>query len=105
MVKRIEYKFEKLNVWKLAIEYLDLIYGLANGLPEIEKFNLCSQITRAETSISLNIADGSTSVSNKEQIRYLNISIHSYIETVACRRIITKRNYSIPNDLMEKVEV
>ena len=53
------YKFEELEVWKLAVGYLDLIYKLANGLPRSEDYNLKSQITRAATSIALNIAEGS----------------------------------------------
>ncbi|HCB01759.1 MAG TPA: four helix bundle protein, partial [Anaerolineae bacterium] len=58
------FKFENLDVWKLSLEYSDLIYELANKLPETEKFNLKSQIIRAATSISLNIAEGSTGQSD-----------------------------------------
>lgn len=50
------FKFEKLEVWKLALEYLDLIYEVADLLPKSEDFNLRSQITRAGTSVSLTIA-------------------------------------------------
>ena len=55
------YKFEKLEVWRLALEYLNLVYGIAEKLPPIEEYNLKSQIVRAATSISLNIA-GSASL-------------------------------------------
>lgn len=51
------YKFENLDVWKLSIEYVDLIYEIANQLPKSEEYNLKSQIVRAATSIALNIAD------------------------------------------------
>jgi len=61
------YKFEKLEVWQLALEYSDLIYQIADQLPASENFNLKSQITRAATSIALNIAEGSTSQSDPEQ--------------------------------------
>ncbi len=54
------YKFEKLEVWRLALEYVDLIYAIAEQLPQSEVYNLRSQITRAATSITLNIAEGST---------------------------------------------
>jgi len=47
------YKFEKLEVWQLALEYVDLIYDLAKRLPRSEEFNLKSQITRAATSVAL----------------------------------------------------
>lgn len=37
------YKFEQLDVWKISLDYSDLIYELADKLPDHEKFNLKSQ--------------------------------------------------------------
>lgn len=88
-----EFKFERLEVWQLSLEYLDLCYALAERLPKQEEYNLKSQIIRAATSITLNIAEGSTSQSNPEQGRFLNMAIRSLIETVACRRLIARRGY------------
>jgi four helix bundle protein len=82
------YKFEQLDVWKLALDYIDLIYKLAEKLPRGEEYNLKSQITRAATSIALNIAEGSQGQSDAEQARFLGMAIRSLIETVACQRII-----------------
>ncbi len=81
------------DVWKLALDYLDLIYAIANELPRSEEYNLKSQITRAATSISLNIAEGSTGQSDAEQARFLGIAIRSLVETVACLHIIHRRGY------------
>ena len=50
------YKFEQLEVWKLAMEYLRLIYGIADKLPAFEEYNLKSQIIRAGTGVALNVA-------------------------------------------------
>ena len=33
------YKFEKLEVWQLALEYADLIYALAEKLPPVERID------------------------------------------------------------------
>ncbi len=49
------FKFEQLDVWQLSLAYSDLIYDIAEKLSDSERFNLKSQITRAATSISLNI--------------------------------------------------
>jgi four helix bundle protein len=87
------YKFEKLEVWQLSIEYVDLIYTLAEKLPRSEEFNLKSQIVRAATSISLNIAEGSTGQTDPEQARFLGMAIRSLIETVACQHLVERRNY------------
>jgi four helix bundle protein len=87
------YKFEKLEVWSLALEYVDLIYHLAENLPISEEYNLKSQIRRAATSIALNIAEGSTSQTDAEQVRFINMAIRSLVETVACQHLINRRKY------------
>ena len=84
------YKFEQLEVWKLALDYIDLIYKLAENLPRSEDFNLKSQITRAATSIALNIAEGSQGQSDAEQARFLGMSLRSLIETVACQKSLAE---------------
>ncbi len=89
----MSYKFERLEVWQLALEYIDLIYSIAEKLPRAEEYNLKSQITRAATSIALNIAEGSTSQSDAEQARFLGMATRSLIETVACQHLINRRGY------------
>jgi four helix bundle protein len=84
------FKFEKLEVWQSAMEYLDLIYELTHQLPEEEKYNLKSQMIRAATSIVLNISEGSTGQTNKEQARFLGYAIRSLMETVACQHILKR---------------
>ncbi len=91
MTESATFKFEKLEVWQLTLEYLDLIYDIANQLPRSEEYNLKSQITRAATSIALNIAEGSTGQTDSEQARFLGLAIRSLIETIACQRIISRR--------------
>jgi four helix bundle protein len=89
-----------LEVWKLALDYLDLIYKLAENLPRSEEYNLRSQITRAATSIALNIAEGSQGQSDAEQARFLGMSLRSLVETVACQEIIRKRSYFQDENLL-----
>ena len=96
------YKFEQLEVWKLSLEYIDSIYALAEKLPKSEEYNLKSQIIRAATSISLNIAEGSTGQSDPEQARFLGMAIRSLIETVACQHIIRRRGYLQEENLLQK---
>ena len=95
------FKFENLDVWKLSLEYSDLIYDVEERLPDKERFNLQSQIIRAATSISLNIAEGSTGQSDPDQNRFLGMALRSLIETVACQRLISRRNYVTDKALME----
>lgn len=99
------FKFEQLDVWKLSLDYINAIYELAEKLPDSERFNLKSQIIRAATSISLNIAEGSTGQTDPEQSRFLGMAIRSLIETVACQRLISRRNYVNDPVSMEKLDL
>jgi four helix bundle protein len=85
------FKFEQLEVWRLALEYTDLVDQIAAQLPKAEEYNLKSQITRAATSVALNIAEGSTGQTDAEQARFLGLAIRSVLETVACQHIISRR--------------
>lgn len=96
------YKFEKLEVWQLSLEYTDLIYEVAHKLPRLEEYNLKSQITRAATSISLNIAEGSTGQSDAEQARFLGLAIRSLVETVACLHLINRHHYLDDGELLRE---
>lgn len=87
------YKFERLEVWQLALEYTDSIYAIAGQLPRFEEYNLKSQLVRAATSVALNITEGSTSQSDAEQARFLGYAIRSLVETVACQHMINRRQY------------
>ena len=98
------FKFEHLDVWKMSLEYCDSVYQLAELLPEAERFNLKSQIIRAATSVSLNIAEGSTGQTDPEQSRFLGMAIRSLIETVACQRLILRRNYVNDKNIMDQLD-
>jgi four helix bundle protein len=88
-----KFKFERLEVWDLSLELIDEMYAVAERLPSKERFNLAQQLRRAATSISLNVAEGSTGQSDPEQSRFLGLAIRSLIETVACLRLVARHGY------------
>ena len=90
---RMPFKFEKLEIWRLAIESADNIHFLTRSFPKEEMFSLTSQMKRAADSISLNIAEGSTGQSNAEQIKFLGYSQRSGMEVVNCLYLAIKRKY------------
>ena len=94
-----QYKFQKLEVYQLALEYLDRIYALTRTFPAEEKYNLTSQVQRAATSIVLNIAEGSTGQSDPEQHRFLGLALRSYLETIACLDIAHRRALASADNL------
>ena len=97
------YKFDQLDVWKMSLDYIDLVYKVAESLPRSEDYNLKSQITRAATSIALNIAEGSQGQSDAKQGRFLGMAIRSLIETVACQQIIQRRGYVLDLEFLKKL--
>jgi len=68
-------------------------------MPERERFNLANQMERAATSITLNIAEGSTGQSDPEQHRFLGLALRSYLETIACLDLIQNQGYVDPEEL------
>jgi four helix bundle protein len=92
------FKFENLNVWQKAMDFNDLIFKISKGFPSDERFNLTSQIRRAVDSISLNIAEGSTSQTNPEFSRFLGYAIRSTVEVVCALFIAKRRNYLSEDD-------
>ena len=99
----VNYKFENLKVWQLALDYIDAVYDLTKLLPEDERWGLSSQLRRAANSVALNIAEGSTGLTNKEQVRFLRIALRSLIETVAALRIIERRSLIAQSEI-DKIE-
>lgn len=93
-------KFEKLDVWRIALDLIELVYSTTKEFPKDESFNLTNQAKRAIVSVALNIAEGSTSQSNAEQARFLTISIRSLVEVMACIKIAVRLNY-IDNDSLQ----
>ena len=67
-------------MWKESRVLTKDIYILTNFLPQDEKFGLISQIRRCVISIASNIAEGAAKDSQKDFLRYLQISLGSSFE-------------------------
>ena len=98
----MSFKFEKLDIWKMSMDYLDVLYEIAELLPKSEDYNVKSQTLRAGTSICLTIAEGSTGQTDTEKTRFLGIGLRSLFETVGCQHIVYRRKYLARNDLLCK---
>lgn len=72
--------FKELDIWKESRVLAKEIYLLSNDLPQDEKFGLTSQIRRCVISIPSNIAEGAAKDSQKDFLRFLQISLGSSFE-------------------------
>lgn len=86
------YNFEKLDIWKLSIDLTIDVYKLCESMPSDEKYGIVSQIKRATTSISANIAEG-MSRDGKDRLRFIQIAFGSSIEVLNFLIIIQKLNF------------
>lgn len=87
------FKFENLKVWQLSLELTDEVDVLAHTFPKHELYSLSSQIRRAANSVSLNIVEGSTGLTNAEFKRFLVIANRSALEVVGCLYLAKRRNH------------
>ncbi|APA93611.1 four helix bundle protein [Myroides sp. ZB35] len=78
-----EFYFEKLEVWKNARTLNKDVYLLTSKFPKEELFAIVSQLRRATSSISANIAEGMSRETSKEKKRFLNIAYASAMEVIS----------------------
>ncbi len=76
----MEYYYERLEVWQKARNVVKLIYQETEEFPRTETFGLSNQMRRAAVSVASNIAEGSCRTSNKDKIRFYEISYGSLVE-------------------------
>lgn len=105
-MKDIKFKFEDLQVYQKALDFVDSSYTIIKKFPDSERYALTSQFTRAALSIALNIAEGAGDT-NSQFNRFLQIAIGSVKECVVCITIAKRQNYisvEKETELREKLE-
>lgn len=88
-----DYSFEKLEVYQKARKFRQHIYLIIKQLPPEEKFNLTSQMRRAATSLTNNIAEGHGRFHFQENIQFLRQSRGSLEELIDDINICFDENY------------
>jgi four helix bundle protein len=83
MSNAIMFTFEKLDVWQKAIDFADLVYNHTRNFPADERFGLTNQMRRAAVSISSNIAEGTSRMSQTDFARFIEIATGSVFEVVS----------------------
>jgi len=74
------HNFKNIIAWQKAMSLVKDVYLLTEKFPKQEVYGLVSQINRSAISIPSNIAEGSGRNSNKDFMRFLDISISSSFE-------------------------
>jgi four helix bundle protein len=87
-----KFRFEDLEIWKMAIDIANQLFDIADKLEEKKLYRFAEQLRGAGMSMSNNIAEGSGSNSKKEFYQFLNIARRSTFENANIVIILEKRN-------------
>ncbi len=68
-------------VWQKAMGIAREVYGLTPRLPDVERYGMRSQITRAAVSIPANVAEGWSRETRKDKAHFFAIAQGSLAET------------------------
>ena len=99
--------YKTLDVYIVAKELVIRVYSVMRTFPKEEQYALCEQLRRAVVSIPSNVAEGLGRISEKEQLRFLEIAYGSLMEVetqldIACDlHYIT---YDSIHDIMELID-
>ena len=85
--------YRKLVAYIKACEVRRCVYQLIKKFPKEEQFALCDQMRRASVSITSNIAEGMTRYSNKDKVRFLEISFGSLMEVMSQLEVALDEEY------------
>jgi four helix bundle protein len=88
-----EFNFEKLQAWQESKCFAARIYKISEQFPKHELFGLTNQLRRAAVSVCLNLAEGASRQSSKEQAHFYKISYGSLMEAISALVIANELSY------------
>jgi len=101
MVEEFKFPFEKLEVWRLAVDLADYVLHVLDSFPPGKYSRIVGQIEAAVTSIPQNIAEGKGRQYKKEFIQYLYIAEGSLFEVLTLSEILKRRKLIREEESME----
>ncbi len=90
-MRSVKFRFEDLEIWRMAIEVADLLFEVADELERKKLFRFAEQLRGAALSMANNINEGSGSTSDRECVQFLNIARRSTFENANMLIILERR--------------
>jgi len=100
MDKKINFSFEKLNVYEEARVLNLKIYKLSETFPKYSGLTLKYQLTRSSMSVCANIAEGTGRKRGRDQAQFYKIAYSSLLETLNHLLISTDYEF-LNNEILE----
>ena len=91
--------YKKLEVYTVGKELVLHVYELLKKFPKEEQYALCDQLRRAVISVPSNIAEGLGRLSEKEQVRFIEIAYCSLLEVETQLELACDLHYISEEDL------
>jgi four helix bundle protein len=98
---KYQFPFEKLDVWKMAVDLAEYVLDLLEKLPQNKHIRLIGQIESAVVSVPQNIAEGKGRQYKKEFIQFLHIGQGSVYEVVTLNEIFRRRKLFLEEEAKE----
>jgi len=103
----VKFRFQDLEIWKMAIEIGDKLFRVSNMLEKNHLFRFAEQLRAAGMSMSNNISEGSGSNSKKDFNNFLNMARRSTFENANIIIILNRQNLidiEMKNELLEDLD-
>lgn len=99
---KAKFRFQSLEIWKLAIEIADELFDIADELKKKHYFRFAEQLRGAGISMPNNIAEGSGADTKKEFSYFLGVARRSTFEN-ASLLIVMHRRKLIGDEMLNKL--
>lgn len=96
--------FEHLTVWQESQSLAVQVYRVSKHFPKDELFGITSQLRRAVSSVSANIAEGFGRTATKDKLHFYTIAYGSLLETKNFLYLSEKLGYLDKKHLDELIE-
>lgn len=88
-----------LDVWKLSLDWVEVVYRCSTSWPSDERFGLTSQVRRSAVSVAANIAEGAGRKGTGEFIQFIGIARGSLAEAETHLLIARRLGYLTTDQL------
>ena len=97
--------FETLDVYRVALDFAEMIYRITARFPAEERYGLTSQLRRAAVSIPTNIAEGWGRGHGADNVRFVRIARGSSHECLALLQISERLGLLPQEDLVHALDL